>query len=323
MFNTLKITMLGTMGAGKTCFMVGMYAVMRLGVHGFTLSAQNLDDDIDLTDFWERLTEGGKERFPEGTSQPYNYAFDFNYGFKKLMGFEWLDYRGKALLSRSTESEVKELEARLLQSSCVFLCISGEHLAEKIETQKQRLDLDGMTKAGRINQFLKKLQEKRGSVPVVIAITKYDLCMHRKREDFTEDIKALFNPLFTSDGNWLVLICPVSLGKELVGNKFDGKIEPVNLHLPLTFAIYSELMQRGTNLKQQEKTLTQKTTELREKNWLGRWLSRKELTKADKDLLSNKAEMQKLQDKLELLANELGKADIYFNGEAQDVNIYD
>ncbi len=82
-------------------------------------------------------------------------------------------------------------------------------------------------------------------------------------------------------------------------------------------------MQRGTNLKQQEKTLTQKTTELREKNWLGRWLSRKELTKADKDLLSNKAEMQKLQDKLELLANELGKADIYFNGEAQDVNIYD
>ena len=45
-----KITMLGTAAAGKTCYMLGMYARMQMGIEGFTLRAVDLDQEIELTD---------------------------------------------------------------------------------------------------------------------------------------------------------------------------------------------------------------------------------------------------------------------------------
>jgi len=51
----IKITMLGTTGAGKTSYLLGMYAVMQTGVQGFTLAAKDMDLDLELTQRWEKL----------------------------------------------------------------------------------------------------------------------------------------------------------------------------------------------------------------------------------------------------------------------------
>ncbi|MBW4505684.1 MAG: hypothetical protein KME64_04125 [Scytonematopsis contorta HA4267-MV1] len=320
MSENIKITMLGTTGAGKTCFMVGMYAVMQLGVHGFTLSAQDMDDDIDLTDNWERLTEGGEGRFPAATSDTYNFCFNFCYGFKKLMGFEWLDYRGGALRDKASQSDVQTLQKTLNQSSCVFMCISGEHLANKIENSSEALNLAKKTRADRMNFFLNQLHEEQGPVPVVIAITKYDLCMHRKRDDIKEDIKKLFNPLFTEDGGWLVAICPVSLGKGLAGDKNTGNIEPINLHLPLAFAIYVQLSLQFLQLGDYEKQESEKMTVLRNK-FLGSWWYNNEIKEAEKRLSEIKAYGNDLQVKMNFLTRELGRIPVYFNGQEQEINV--
>jgi hypothetical protein len=321
MSDNIKITMLGTIEAGKTCFMVGMYAVMQLGVHGFTLSAQDLDEDIELTDKWEQLCDGGDDRFPTGTSQTHKYIFNFNYGFRKLMSFEWMDYRGGALRDKTDKADVQELDKSLRESSCVFLCISGDHLSNKIENQADALKLAKKTRVDRMNQFLSKLYEENGPVPVVVAITKYDLCMHRKSEEIREDIKQLFSGLFAPDGKWLVTICPVSLGKGLSGDKFHADIDPVNLHLPLVFAIYSKLIQYAAYVKEQESIFGKQLTDMKNQNFVLRWWNSDEIAKANEGLRKNQALANEVQDKLSLLAKELGRAKIYFNGEEQEINV--
>ena len=318
----IKITMLGTTGSGKTCFMVGMYAVMQLGVHGFTLSAQDSDEDIDLSDKWEQLLEGGEERYPQATDQTHDYAFDFSYGFRKLMGFEWLDYRGGALRDKSTKDDVQALEKHLHESSCVFLCVSGEYLKQPIESQHELQNLKTKTRVDRMNQFLQKLYNEKGSIPVVIAITKFDLCAHRTRDDITEDIKKLFNPLFTkNEKGWLVMICPVSLGKSLADNITEGIIEPINLHLPLSFAIYSRFVQEAARGKAQEGDLRSESLRLQGKNWFMKFIKKEEITRIDSSLKRTQAQINDLQEKMQLLAKELEKVKVYLNGEENQIDI--
>ena len=317
----IKITMLGTTGSGKTCFMVGMYAVMQLGIQGFTLTAQDSDEDIDLSDKWEQLLDGGEERYPHATNQTHDYAFDFSYGFCKLMGFDWLDYRGGALRDKGTQADVQTLEKHLHESSCVFLCVSGEYLKKPIESQHEIQNLKTKTRVDRMNQFLQKLHNGKGPIPVVIAITKFDLCSHRTREDVTEDIKSLFNPLFANDGGWRVMICPVSLGPALANDEKQGVIEPKNLHLPLSFAIYSRFVQEASKGRDQENNLLKETGKLQAQNRFKKWLNSQEINRVGNELRKTQAQMNELQEKMQLLAKELRNVKVYFNGEEEEIDV--
>lgn len=321
MSDNIKITMLGYTGSGKTCFMTGMYAVMQLGIQGFTLSTQDLDEDIDLTDRWEQMLEGGDDRFPTGTTDTYNYAFDFCYGLKPLMGFEWLDYRGGALRGKSSESDVQELRGILSDSSCVFLCISGEYLKDSITTQTDLQKTARGTRATQMNSLLQKLRKrKEGVIPVVIAITKYDLCSHRKKDDIARDIQKLFDGLFTRDSGWLVTICPVSLGKALASDLDGGDIEPINLHIPLIFAIYAKLSEDATQKQNHESALSSQLRALQDKNAVMRWLESDSIDRLNTQINQNQTQMNEIRDNMSLLGNELGKVLVYQNGEEIDIN---
>ena len=168
-----RITMLGTTGAGKTCFLVGMYADMSGGRRGFTFST-NPDDDLDLSNKWSRLVEAGRDRWPPLTvDQPKSYTFGFNYGFRRIMEFDWIDYRGGALsIGRSTEADVQELKRYLRQSSYVMLCVSGEHL----QVPKNAAVVRAQTGIGsdEFGSFLTELREEIGrqkkELPAVIIV---------------------------------------------------------------------------------------------------------------------------------------------------------
>ena len=224
MASDIKITMLGATGSGKTCYMLGMYATMQIGVNGLTLSAQDLDDDIRLTDMWEKLVEvKDSNRWPPpNNNDPINYVFNFNYGFKPIMQFEWLDYRGGAIFDLTGEKDVPALINQLAASHCVFLCVSGAHLTEPITPQRLPL-INREARINRMNAHMAKVGERvrptsQRPFPVVIVLTKYDLCSNRPPEEVIEDVKKLFPALFASNSGWLTLLCPVSLG-ERIGNE--------------------------------------------------------------------------------------------------------
>ena len=315
-----RITMLGTTGSGKTCFLVGMYADMSGGRRGFTFST-NPDDDLDLSDKWSRLIETGPGRWPPPTGdQPKSYTFGFNYGFRRIMEFDWIDYRGGALSDRSTEADVQELKRYLRQSSCVMLCISGEHLQEP----KNAAVVRARTGIGRMNSFLTELREERGrqkkELPaVIIVVTKSDYCSQRSHEEIEEQIRDLFNPLFSPDSGWLVSIGSVSLGAGLATDTEKGEIDPDNIHLPLVFSIYRVLHERAY---QQQSKLYEGIGQLTEieNEWgrLKRWWRSEEIQQIFRETEEDEEKLVALQEDLQLLVTELTELRefrAYYDGE--------
>ncbi len=315
-----RITMLGTAGAGKTCFLVGMYADMSGGRRGFTFST-NPDDDLDLSDKWSRLIEAGPDRWPLPTStQPKSYTFGFNYGFRRIMEFDWIDYRGGALSDGSTEADVQELKRYLKQSSCVMLCVSGEHLQEP----KNAAVVRARTRIGRMNSFLTELREELGrqkkELPaVIIVVTKSDYCSSRPREEIEEQIRDLFNPLFSPGSGWLVSIGSVSLGAGLAADTEKGEIAPDNIHLPLVFSIYRVLHERAD---QQQSKLYEGIGQLTEieNEWgrLKRWWRGEEIKQILRETEEDEEKLVALQEDLQLLVKELTELRefrVYYDGE--------
>ena len=312
-----KITMLGTTGAGKTSYLLGMYAVMQTGVQGFTLAAKDMDLDLELTERWEKLISlEGEDRWPiPNAAAMEHYSFDFSYGFRPLMSFEWLDYRGLALSDRSTEQDVVDLAQYLRESQCLFLCISGEHLVGEITPATVR-----ELKSDRMNQFIQqyvstqKHPHPQNPFPVTIVITKYDLCHHRERDEIIADVKKLFQALFTPNSGWLVMICPVSLGRELRDDLGSGKIIPVNAHLPIVFAVYAQLRAYGMELKANQEERTQEIAKFKQTNPVMQLLKAGQIQKQNEQLQTSEAEIATIEENMQLLSQQLQQASLYFNG---------
>lgn len=313
----IKITMLGTTGAGKTSYLLGMYAVMQTGVQGFTIAAKDMDVDLELTERWEKLISvTGEDRWPTPNAAAMEYyGFDFSYGFRPLMGFEWLDYRGLALSDRSTEQDVVDLVQYLTESHCLFLTISGEHLVDQITPSTVR-----EIKSDRLNQFIQQYislnntPETDKPFPVAIVITKYDLCHHREKEEIVADVRQLFQALFTPNSGWLVMICPVSLGKELRDDLDGGKIIPVNVHLPVVFAVYSQLRAYGIKLKSNREGQIRNIDAIKQKNPLVQLLKNSELKELKTQLQSCETKITTVEENMKLLSQELQQVSLYFCG---------
>jgi hypothetical protein len=313
----IKITMLGTTGAGKTSYLLGMYAVMQTGIQGFTLAAKDMDLDLELIQRWEKLISlKGEDRWPTPNAAAMEYyGFDFSYGFRPLMGFEWLDYRGLALSDRSTEQDVTDLVQYLQASACLFLCISGEYLTGELTPNTVR-----EIKSDRMNQFVQqyvsnnKQPNSQQPFPVAIIITKYDLCHHREREAIIADVKKLFQALFTPNSGWLVMICPVSLGRDLGDDPDNAQIVPVNVHLPVVFAVYSQLRNYGLKLKSDRDRQISEVEATRQKNPLFQIIKANQLKEQTTQLESTKAEIVTVEENMKLLSQELQQVSLYFNG---------
>lgn len=142
-----------------------------------------------------------------------------------------------------------------------------------------------------INRYLQKINssQRKSLFPIVIAISKADLCSSR-RDKLTNDIKSLFPLLFASNSIFIVLICPISLGKELAQNPNTGAIHPINCHIPLLFALYCHLREVILASNVNPKT---NITELKEKldnllnhdfSFLNRWLRPGKIAELEKKI---------------------------------------
>ncbi len=313
----LKIAILGTTGAGKTSYLLGMYAAMQSGVQGFTLSAKDLDADLELTERWEQLISiQGADRWPPPNAGVMERcSFEFNYGFHPITGFEWLDYRGLALSDRSHEQDVQELGQYVQNADCIFLAISGEYLREQLTSTTIR-----NLKSDRMNQFLqqytsKNFQPSNGRpFPIAIVITKYDLCQHRDKDEVLADIQTLFQALFTPDSGWLVMICPVSLGKELEADTDNGLIMPVNVHLPIVFAVYAQLRSYAIALKNQRNLLKENLETDKQTNPVLKWLQRGGTDRQIVDLENSNQQIALIEKNMQLLAAELQQVSLFLGG---------
>jgi GTPase SAR1 family protein len=283
MLKPLQITMLGDSSAGKTCYILAIYEGMETPSHPFRISTDNIEDDHDLTQLWSKLIYPGPDRWPEPTNQNKIYQFNFYEG-QRIAKFEWIDYRGGILQENPNQNDVKEFNDYLSQTSCLFICLSGENFLTDIDSSNLEIARD-QTKALYINKYLKKINssQKKSFFPIVIAISKADLCSSR-REKLTNDIKQLFPLLFAPNSTFVVLICPISLGRELVQNPDSGAINPINCHIPLLFALYCHLLKiiPTTNIEDLEEKLNNLLDH--DFSFLNRWLRPGEIAELKRNI---------------------------------------
>jgi hypothetical protein len=329
----MKITMLGYRGCGKTCYMLGMYSFMSMGLNGFTISATDLDVDLDLINKWDQLVEEqGESRWPTGTDENvYEYVFNFNYAAKPIMQFNWIDYRGGALRDKSSATDVAKLMDYVKDSNCLFLCISGEYLTEEIVSENGDLNQQAKSRVGNklkiqpVNKILVDIQQKfepsnEKPFPIVIVVTKYDKCSHRGKDAVIRDVKGLFELLFQPDSGWLTAICPVSLGKDLANDINGGEINPVNIHLPVAFAVYSKLMENAKDEKAKKYSLASSLSQEKQGNWFQKWINSENIDQKEKSIQQLEGQLETLTQKMNLLVKELGKIPLYLGDQELELN---
>jgi hypothetical protein len=282
------ITMLGTTASGKTCYMAGMHAHMSIvGNNGFLITATDNKQRKALESDWIQIVEGqGEERWPVGNIETQEYEFNYSHAAQPFTQFSWMDYRGGALDDDSSVADRQQLVTRIAKSDCLFLCLSAEYL---IKGHNAAAALKA--KVGAINQLIIELNQVKkptceNPFPVAIVITKADLLANgQSPESISKNASKFFHPLFVADSPWLVSIIPVSLGQNIANDPDNAEIDPINIHLPVTFAVLCKLYQSRHSNSSSAK---------------GIW----------KWLVSNAAEHQELGKKIRLLDQELTDADV-------------
>lgn len=323
--------MLGTKGTGKTCFLTGMYYEMSSGIQGYTLSSDD-DIDIELRKKWEKLCdkENGEKRFPYGTDKPEQYKFTLEYAYEAIKEFNWLDYQGGDLETKSTGDieSYKKIEEAILKSTCLFICVDGQLLCEKdkdvmIENVRNRC-------SSKINGFLSKYQKSNNVLPpIAIVITKYDLCRYVKCEIMEEVIKKSFSSLFLEnhDKRKIVTIIPVSIGKNISDDNYSGRLEPINIYVPLFWGIWFSLKKDLKYYKRiEEKLIEQVAFDKREIENIRRQFilfgRKKKLKQLESVLSENGNSLSKVQallkkqnEYVESIYEQLKEIDVYIGGD--------
>ena len=205
----VEITMLGTSGTGKTCYLYAMASRMATGVNYLTFSATDYEDSLELEDEWSKICEEGVTPDPTGAKGSREYQFTCSYSFRPFADFNWFDYKGGVLTKAGDEldKECRDMvRKRAKTSGGIIICISAELLHDALsgKMQAQRAFVAYAS-------LLQEVRRTGKTVPIMFAITKADLL---KAHEYEEGVRLLrdgvFASLFAPNGGWFVGFVPVS-----------------------------------------------------------------------------------------------------------------
>ena len=336
-----KFTILGTSGSGKTCFLLGLYQQLRKGFNKFTLVPDE-DTAYELDLRVERMLDMSQKdkRLPAGTTDISKYCFQLQYGYKKVIDFDWIDYRGGALRDKKSGNtdEYNQIKQTIIDSNGIFICVDGELLIEdnfdiKIENVQNKC-------SSIINFFISEFDKNNKFLPpIAIVVTKYDICReYTNEEELWEIMHKAFGSLFvkpTNENNERIIsVIPVSLGKDFQEEDFSGKLVPLNIHLPIFMGIWFELRDyRGfldyesgdvkEKYQEQIDTLNRKIAEEKD-SWffvddkaISNWESQidKLVDEGNDKINFLNEENKKMGEYMDILQNELEGMLVFSNGE--------
>ncbi len=323
MKKNLKVSIIGGKASGKTCFLLGMYAVMRRGMNNFFLHCADSNDDERLMKTWSLLTRTGDRKWPAPTTEDLaHYHFTFKSGLTRTLAeFEWIDYRGS--LMHETNDASAQLAAEFKQSDCIFFCVDGNEL--KSPVGDRLFEVDNTLCISRAKVLLDGLQRR---VPIVVIVTKHDICNSRMKNDLMKDVELLFDAWLAKGEGWDVMICPVTLGVDLSDEMQDAPINPRSMHLPLIYAIFSMQVESLMAIERDVKRLRDARGACEQRistlasNFISEMLNRQQIEEAAREsgylaqqIVRQERELKRLKQELIQLGQELGKATMYSNGE--------
>lgn len=246
----MNIVMIGHSNAGKTTYMAALYKRMSQGIYDYTMrvsiwnmfmrhvcgtynnnnegdfhysinDAQQEEKDLQL--LADQLMRGV---YPPSTAIRQYYSFKLQYKDLEGVNFDWFDYRGGALVERTSQSsDVEELNRQISKSDALLVFIDSTQLVRF--NAEDRRSLRRLVYLVR-NAFTKVQQSEEHYFPVSFLLTKDDLCNGNVLESqgFRYIDQELFSEIRESK-SIAALLTWITINKKSI----------LNVHWPLFFSI--------------------------------------------------------------------------------------
>lgn len=248
-----KYTILGTMGAGKTCYIVGSYkAMLSKDVPEWSLEPLGDSNKRMINESLDKLRgRTGYDRYPAKTRNEVgdmrNLEFNLLYNNQKIINFDLMDYAGASIMTYGSVYE--KLMKSILVSTVLYVLVDGKSLCdEDIEEREENFEYDFVKYVKPILQEYAR-EHKEKLPPIVFVVTKMDLLKKYNVSDneIANLIKSYFDFAFTKGTtNYIV---GVTLGEDISDDGNKGKFKPINMHIPVLIGSYHEFYNRYIILK--------------------------------------------------------------------------
>ncbi|MBQ2849074.1 MAG: hypothetical protein IJE77_01220, partial [Thermoguttaceae bacterium] len=291
---SLKITMIGVSGTGKSCYLYATYFRMLEGIGGFNFSCKDYNQGLDLQDAWDMMLDEGV--WPAGNAESANFDFTCFYRGKSIGDFEWLDYRGGILLEhedKENDNEVAQFLRRAETSDALLVCLPADRILSARPGEDKKQGNQWRSMAARLQQIVGGVVKRNPSAALIFLITKSDMC--KKPDDgrfCVETVKKSFQQYFYGTPEHVMIAVTRMLEKtktEETGDaqetvKFEqrekivGTVEPYNVHLPILFPFYlhtvaaaQEFEAKARSARGEERDFSRRASSERAKSWWGKF----------------------------------------------------
>lgn len=212
----MQIVMLGHTNAGKTSYMSAMYRTMALdGIAGFRVRAKDDRAHQQLLAAGTGLLKGN---YPAPSDRRHEYVLTLRHAASPLIDFTWKDYRGGALRDRSSVGDTRQLLEDLTNADAIVLFLDSVDLQNSAAARRKIRDLTTVV--------FQALENREGTTPIVIALTKSDLIDESKIDRMLEPFDSFIQAVQTQ--RYVIgTLVPVACGPE-----------PTNVVLPVLFCLY-------------------------------------------------------------------------------------
>ena len=283
---SLKVTLFGGTGQGKTTFTLALLYQMAAGIDGFRIEAQNADTSTKYLNPWRDFVIARKWPAPTMGRREDTFSLMFNNEF--ITEFRWVDYQGGAINIPTDESdEASQLHADIQESNAVIIVADAFTIATR-----PRIEAEMLTSSTYIFNLLNTYKFKEAArnvgmnngITIALVLTKADILPEEYKANnyqrLFEQAREVFRGVVSfaeeqrahtsSLRPWLypAAMIPVSVagegnasvidpgkGYDLATVSLDSPPEPINVHYPFLYAIGNELDRNALYMEEQEEEL--------------------------------------------------------------------
>ncbi|MBQ8284744.1 MAG: hypothetical protein IJZ10_00405, partial [Thermoguttaceae bacterium] len=264
---SVKLTMIGPSGTGKSCYLYATYFRMLEGVAGFNFNCKDYSQARELASAWDVILDEGV--WPSGTAESEEYRFACKKDGASIGEFSWLDYRGGLLNDTGgSRHEVDSFLARASSSDAILACVPADAIlaarpgSGKRSNDWQRIKVGLLGALAAIYETTTAIDETTTAIDetttaiyetttettdpaLIFLITKSDLCKSPEDGRYcVETIRSSFAQYFNGKPKY-AMVASTRMGRFdderadfQQGEPINGVVDPTNVHLPILFPFW-------------------------------------------------------------------------------------
>lgn len=286
---SLKVTLFGGTGQGKTTYTLALLYMMASGIDGFRIEAKDADTTTKYLNPWRDFVMA--KRWPAPTMGRREDEFRLLFQNEFVTDFRWVDYQGGAINVPSDESdEAAQLHADIQESNAVIIVADAYTIATRPQIEAELLTSSAYI-FNLLNNYKFRGPGADSGTTIALVLTKADILpLEFKANDYQalyEKARAVFRGVtqFVAElrvptskiAPWMypAAILPVSIvgdgnasvvdpgqGYDLATISLDRSPMPQNIHYPFLYAIGNELDRIALTLEEEEQDLAARLNKL-------------------------------------------------------------